>query len=108
VGVPLFSLGGPNSLAAYGQNELLTNQYYFFQTGFLRRMARLPVLLGDAVYLNGVAEVGKVFSPPFRSQVPGDGVLGIVINTIFGPVEVGGAIGATGHRRVFFKLGRLF
>jgi NTE family protein len=108
IGVPQFSLGGPNSLAAYGENELRTNQYYLFKTGLLRRMVRLPVLLGDAVYLNGVAEVGKVFSPPLRSQVPGDAVFSIVINTIFGPVEAGGAYGATGHKRVFFKLGRIF
>jgi len=33
VGVPLFSLGGPNGFAAYGQNELLTDQYYQFQGG---------------------------------------------------------------------------
>lgn len=108
VGVPAFSLGGPNGLAAYGQNELLTNQYYLFEAGYLRRVIKLPVLLGEAVYLSGVAEVGKVFSPPFRSQVPGDGALSLIINTIFGPIEVGGAVGATGHRRVFFKLGRLF
>ena len=36
VGVPLFSLGGPNAFAAYGENELLTDQYYQFQTGYLR------------------------------------------------------------------------
>jgi NTE family protein len=108
VGVPSFSLGGTNNLSAYGENELLTNQYYLFQAGFLRRMVRLPVLLGDAVYLNGVAEVGKVFAPPFKSQIPGDGAISLVVNTIFGPVEVGGAVGAAGHRRVFFRLGRLF
>ena len=33
VGVPLFSLGGPNSFAAYGQNELLTDQYYSSRRG---------------------------------------------------------------------------
>ena len=35
VGVPPFSLGGANAFAAYGQNELLTDQYYQFQ-------ARIP------------------------------------------------------------------
>jgi hypothetical protein len=34
--------------------------------------------------------VGRVFAPPFKSQTPGD------------------AVGTTGHRRVFFKLGRIF
>lgn len=108
VGVPQFSLGGANTFAAYGENELLTNQYYMFQTGYLRRLARLPVLLGEGVYFNGLFEVGKVFAPPFTSQVPGDVSAALVINTIFGPLSLGGAVGAAGHQRVFFKLGRIF
>ena len=108
VGVPPFSLGGANTFAAYGENELLTDQYYVFQTGYLRKLARLPVLLGEGVYLNGRFEVGKVFAPPFRSQVPGDISAALVVNTIFGPVSVGGAVGPAGHQSIFFKLGRIF
>jgi NTE family protein len=108
IGVPPFSLGAGNYFAAYGQNELLTNQYYLFQAGYLRKLLRLPVLLGEGVYFNGLFEVGKVFAPPFKSQVPGDVSAAMVINTIFGPLSVGGAVGTAGHQRVFFKLGRLF
>jgi len=35
-------------------------------------------------------------------------VAGIVINTIFGPVIVGGAYGDTGRQKFFFGLGRIF
>ena len=108
IGVPLFSLGGPNGFAAYGENELLSDQYYLFQTGYLRRIKRFPVLIGEGLYFNTLLEAGRVFSPPFKSQTPGDVVAALVANTIFGPVEVGGAVGAAGHRRVFFKLGRIF
>jgi NTE family protein len=108
VGVPLFSLGGPNFFAAYGENELLTDQFYQFHTGYLRKVAKLPVLLGEGLYFNSLFEVGRVFSPPFKSQTPGDGVVALIANTIFGPVEFGGAVGTAGHRRVFFKLGRIF
>lgn len=108
IGIPSFSLGGANTFAAYGENELLTNQYYLFQAGYLLKVARLPVLLGEGIYFNGLFEVGKVFAPPFRSQVPGDVSAALVINTIFGPVSFGGAVGAAGHQRVFFKLGRVF
>jgi NTE family protein len=108
VGVPAFSLGGENVFVAYGENEILTNQYYQFQAGYLRRLVKIPVLLGDAVYLNTLAEGGKVFAGPFNSQVPVDGAVALIINTIFGPLEAGGAIGATGHRRVYFRLGRIF
>jgi hypothetical protein len=30
------------------------------------------------------------------------------VSTFFGPVLVGGAYGATGHHKVFFRLGRVF
>jgi NTE family protein len=108
IGVPPFALGASNYFAAYGQNELLTDQYYLLQTGYLRKVLKLPVLLGEGVYFNGLFEVGKTFAPPFKSQVPGDVSASIVINTIFGPLSVGGAVGTAGHQRVFFKLGRLF
>jgi len=108
VGVPPFSMGGANIFAAYGENELLTDQYYVFQTGYLRELVRVPVLLGEGIYFNGLFEVGKVFAPPFRSQVPGDVSAALVINTIFGPLSVGGAVGAAGHQRVFIKVGRIF
>jgi len=34
--------------------------------------------------------------------------VGIVVNTIFGPVEAAYAYGDTGHRKFFFRIGRLF
>ena len=108
VGVPPFALGGPNAFAAYGQNELLTDQYYQFQAGYLHKVAKLPVLLGEGLYFNGLFEVGRVFAPPFRSQTPGDVVASLLVNTIFGPIQIGGAVGTAGHDRVFFKLGRIF
>jgi hypothetical protein len=30
------------------------------------------------------------------------------VNTIFGPVLLGAAYGATGHQKFFFRLGRVF
>ena len=71
-------------------------------------MAKLPILLGEGLYFNGGFEVGRVFAPPFRSQTPGDVIAALVVNTIFGPIEIGGAVGTAGHKRVFFKLGRIF
>jgi NTE family protein len=45
-GIPPFSLGGGLQLSAFGENELITNQYYLFQTGYIRRLAKLPPFLG--------------------------------------------------------------
>lgn len=107
-GVPPFALGGIRDLAAYGTNELLTNQYFLFKTGYIRQLAELPPFLGRDVDFIGAYEIGKAYGLPNASKLPNDGVAGIVINTIFGPVIVGGAYGDTGHQKFFFGLGRIF
>ena len=107
-GIPPFTLGGVRNLAAYGTNEFLTNQYFLFRTGYIRQLAQLPPFLGRDVDLIGAYEVGKAYGVRNASHLPMDGVAGIVINTIFGPVLVGGAYGDTGHQKFFFSLGRIF
>jgi len=112
-GIPQFSLGGSQRLVAYGTNELLMNQYFLFQVGYLRQMARLPPLLGSGIYLLGMYEGAQVYNQPptalnRASGYPTDGVVGVIVNTIFGPVEAAYAYGDTGHRKFFFRIGRLF
>lgn len=110
-GIPAFQLGGITRFAAYNTNELLTNQYYMGQQGFVRTLKRLPPLLGSTIDLLGAIEEGKTFKlerglkPP---SIPADLLGALVINTRFGPVEVGGAVGNYGRSKIFFQVGRLF
>jgi NTE family protein len=110
-GIPAFSLGGSQRLVAWNTNELYTNQYFLGQLGYIRELLKLPPLLGSNVELIGLAEVGKTYklalgpSPP---NLPIDGAAGIIVNTIFGPVELAGAIGDYGRARFFFRIGRIF
>ena len=90
-GIPPFSLGGGLQLSAFGENELITNQYYLFQTGYIRRLTRLPPFLGDTISLVATYEAGKTFFLPTEPSVPMDGVVGIVIKTVIGPFEIAGA-----------------
>lgn len=107
-GLPPFSLGGPLRLGAYGINELLTNQYFLFQPGYLYRLKQISPFLGDSVYLLGAYEVGKAYGSLSKSRLPQDGTGGLVIQTIFGPVFIGGSVGDHGHRAFYFAVGRLF
>jgi len=111
-GLPQFSLGGSQELVAYGTNELLMNQYFLFQLGYIRQLAKLPPLLGSGIYFLGLYEAAQVYdqSPLVNhaSGFPTDGAAGIVVNTIFGPVEAAYAYGDTGHHKFFFRIGRLF
>jgi NTE family protein len=114
IGLPVFSIGGPHVFAAYGTNEILTNEYGYGQLGYLRELAKLPPFLGGNLYLLARIEGGayqRVDTPlgqPAQYRNPGDGVVGLIVNTIFGPVLIGGAVGDAGHHRFFFGLGRVF
>jgi NTE family protein len=110
-GIPVFPLGGLTRFVAFGTNELLTDQYFLFQAGYIRTLASLPALLGGAVDLLGMFEVGKAYQLPYGPKppyLPGDVVGALVVNTLFGPVEVGGAVGNYGHAKFFFQVGRIF
>ena len=108
-GIPPFSLGGGLQLSAFGENELITNQYYLFQTGYIRRLAKLPPFLGDSISLITTYEAGKTFFLPNEPSVPMDGVVGIVVKTAIGPFEIAGTAGnGSGHRKIFFQLDRFF
>ena len=112
-GLPQFFLGGSRQLVAYGTNELLIDKYFLFQVGYIRQLAKLPPLLGSGIYFLGVYEAAQVYGPPHTmvnkaSGFPTDAAAGLVVNTIFGPVEAAYAYGDTGHRKFFFRVGRLF
>ena len=110
-GIPAFSLGGVTRLVAFGENELLANQYFLFQGGYIRRLARLPPLLGSYVDFLALAEVGKTYQLPIGPRppnLPGDVAGGLIVNTLFGPVEVAVTGGNYGHAKFFFQVGRIF
>jgi NTE family protein len=106
VGFPLFALGGPPRLAAYGVNEFLTNKYLYGRLGYLHRLTYLPPFLGNAIYVDGHVEAANTYLP--HAGVPGDVVAGFIMETILGPILIGGSVGESGHQKWFFQLGRIF
>jgi NTE family protein len=42
------------------------------------------------------------------SDLPMDVAAGVLVETLFGPAYIGGSWGDSGHRKIFFKLGRVF
>ena len=110
-GFPAFSLGGGRQLVAWGQNELLTNQYFLGQLGYIRELAKLPPFLGSSVNVLGVLELGKTYKLPLLPSpphLPMDAAAGLLVNTIFGPVLVAGTVGDYGHARFYFQIGHVF
>jgi NTE family protein len=110
-GVPAFSLGGSQRLVAWNTNELLTNQYFLGQVGYIRELAELPPFLGSTVDFLGLLELGKTYklpNGPSPPNLPMDVAAGLLVNTIFGPALVAGSVGDYGRGRFYFRIGRVF
>jgi NTE family protein len=107
-GIPQFFLGGPLTLSAYGLNELQGNQYYLFRAGYLHDLWVLPPLVGKRVFVIGSYEFAKMYGAQNESKFPNDFAAGVLAETVIGPLFVGGSVGATGHHKWFFQLGRVF
>lgn len=107
-GLPPFTLGGSFRVPAYNSNELLTNQYFLFQGGYVRKLATLSPLAGGKILFFASADVGKAYYVKHDSHLPSDGSVGLLINTLLGPVVVGGAVGDAGHYKLFFEVGRAY
>ncbi|MGE5112342.1 MAG: patatin-like phospholipase family protein [Acidobacteriaceae bacterium] len=107
-GFPLFALGSSTRFAAYGANEILTNQYWLAQAGYIHKLAALPPMSGKNLYLTSGLEVGKAFYTGTVSSLPMDLRVAIIAQTLLGPVQVGTAFGDTGHRKFFLQIGRVF
>jgi NTE family protein len=106
--IPQFFLGGPLRLAAYGTNELFGNQYYLFRIGYLHDLFTLPPFLGKKIYAIGSYEFAKMYDFHAESGFPNDFNVGVLAETAFGPLVIGGSYGDSGHRKLYFQLGRVF
>lgn len=109
LGLAGFSLGGALRLSAYDRGELLGNDYFLGQTGYLYRIAKLNPVIGESIYATGFYEIGKVYGGAAGTPtLPNDIAGGIVVKTLLGPFYGGASIGDSDHRKWFFGLGRVF
>ena len=108
----VFALGGPFRLGAYLPQEFLGNHYVYSLLGFRRELYRLPALVGRKIYWGGWYEAGSAFGTaaldPGPMVVRGTFNLGVIADTIVGPIALAGSISPTGQSRVNFSMGRLF
>lgn len=108
----VFALGGPFRLGAYLPQEFLGNHYVYSSLGFRRELYRLPALVGRKIYWGGWYEAGTAFGTtmldPGPIAVRGTFNLGVIADTIVGPIALAGSVSPTGQSRVNFSIGRLF
>ena len=103
-----FRLGQPFRLGAYHLGELNGDHYYLATIGYLHELGRLPDFLGGSIYAGGWLENGDAFDDwnkaTFRSQAG----LGAIMDTLIGPVMLGGTAGFDGRWSWYIAVGRMF
>jgi NTE family protein len=104
----VFTLGGPFRLGAYLPQEFVGSHYAYSSLGFRRDFYHLPQLIGGKIYWGGWYEAGTAFNDPGPVVVRGTFNLGIIAETIAGPIALATSVSPNGQSRVNFSVGRLF
>jgi NTE family protein len=104
----LFTLGGAFHLGAYLPQEFSGNHYAYSSLGFRRELYHLPQLVGGKIYWGGWYEAGTASNDPSTVVVRGTINLGVIAETIVGPIALATSVSPTGESRVNFSIGRLF
>jgi NTE family protein len=104
----VFNLGGAFHLGAYLPQEFAGNYYAYSSLGFRREFYHLPQFVGGKIYWGGWYEAGSAFDDPGPVVVRGTINLGVIAETIVGPIALATSVSPTGQSRVNFSIGRLF
>jgi NTE family protein len=103
-----FALGGPLRLGAFNNDQLRGDNYLLGVGGYLRGVGRLPDVLGGGIFLGGWVEAGSAFDVWDNQDWKSDVTVGAILETLLGPVFLGGSIGFTGGGRFYIALGPFF
>ncbi len=103
-----FTLGGLSRLGAFGVDEFRGSRYFLLSPGYLHEVAELPLVVGKKVYVAGWHDFGSVFERSGPRDYNNSASLGVVAETLLGPLFVGTSWGESGRHKVYFSLGRLF
>ena len=103
-----FELGQPFRLGAYSVGELNGDHYYVATGGYLRALGALPDFLGGPFYAGAWLENGDAFDEWSKATWRTQAGLGLVLDTIVGPVLFGGTAGFDGRWSWYIAIGRIF
>lgn len=103
-----FTLGGPLRLTASAFDEYRGTDYFLVRPAYFRRIAELPMPLGQSIYVIGTYELGRMYAPDRDTLMRQDVFFGLAAETPIGAITFGPAFGDHDHRKLVFTLGRFF
>jgi NTE family protein len=102
-----FTLGRPFHLGAHDNGEFRGDHYYVLTGGYLHQLGRLPDFMGGPIFAGGWLENGDAFNSgeaSFRTNAS----VGVILDTLVGPVILAGSAGFDGSWRTYVGVGRIF
>jgi NTE family protein len=103
-----FLLGQPFRLGAFDLGELKGDHYYLGTVGYLYQLGRLPDFLGGPIFAGGWLENGDAFDDFKKATFRTQAGVGIMTETLIGPVLIGATVGFDGRWATYIAVGRLF
>ena len=104
----LFTIGMPLRLGAYDTGEFRGKHYWIGTAGYLLQVGRLPDFMGGPIFAGGWLENGDVFNDKDDLTWRSNYSIGLIMDTLVGPLLIGGSGGFGGEWRTYIGIGRLF
>jgi NTE family protein len=103
-----FQLGYPFRLDAFNVGERRGDHYGVLTVGYLRQIGRLPDFLGGPIFVGSWLENGSAFNSDEAADFNTQSAVGIVVDSLIGPLVGGASVGLDGGWRAFIAIGRIF
>jgi NTE family protein len=100
--------GGPFELSAYQIGEYRATDYALGDLYAFKQIMKLPPPLGPGIFSFAGVEGGGVFDLQHLGLKPLSFTGGVALITPLGALSLGGALGASGHRKAYFTFGKIF
>ena len=103
-----FPIGGLLRLGAFDVGERRGDHYMIATGGYLHQVLRLPDFIGGPLFLGSWLESGSAFDSWSNIDLSTHVSVGVVADTLIGPVFTGASFGFDGATRVYIAIGGLF
>jgi len=103
-----FPLGYPFRLDAFNVGERRGDHYGVLTVGWLRQLGRLPDFMGGPIFIGSWFENGSAFNSGEPADFNTQAAVGIVADSLIGPLVAGTSVGLDGGWRAFIAIGRMF
>jgi NTE family protein len=103
-----FPIGGLFRLGAFDVGERRGDHYMLATAGYLQQARRLPDFLGGPLFVGSWLETGSAFDSWSDIGWSTHVSVGLIADTLVGPVFGGASFGFDGATRVYIAIGQLF